>query len=187
MVFGVDIATPFQEWMRNVFTPKFHAVHPNDEFAGYIVEPGASFNPSSSALGEVLCYTTTTTDADKYMGLIANVRHKHQYSARTGQDSSTVGDNFHLVVSGDYPYDGFLFHRGIPAGGSGVRKEFDVVYVREIVDKYIELRTAIVREVIAIIDWAESHYCEDIGRWKYLNGDLQTLSTWRQAYIESFG
>lgn len=178
VVFGVDIIGDFKLWIHSVFAPKFHEQHPGKEFAGYIVEPGASFNPKSTSLNETLVFSTTSNN-DVYMGLLQNVRHKHQYSNRTGLDSSTAGDNLHLVLPGDFAYDGFLCHRGIPAGGSGVRKEFDVVYVREIVDKYIELRGAVVREVISLVEWARANWQGDIGNWKYLDGDLRLLDIWR--------
>ena len=181
MVFGVDIATPFLEWVRNVFTPRFKAVHPNDEFAGFIVEPSSRFNPYKTSLSTVLMYSTTD-DIDTYMDLLQNVRHKGQFSLRTGMDSSMARGNTHLVLPGDFVYDGFLFYRGLPTGGSGVRKEFDVVYVREIADEYIRLRAGVVAEVVKVIEWACENWPGDIGGWKYLEGDLEVLDQYRQAY-----
>lgn len=181
MVFGVDIATPFLEWVRNVFTPRFKAVHPNDEFAGFIVEPSSRFNPYKTSLSAVLMYSTTD-DIDTYMDLLQNVRHKGQFSLRTGMDSSMARGNTHLVLPGDFVYDGFLFYRGLPTGGSGVRKEFDVVYVREIADEYIRLRSAVVDEVISLIDWAWDNWDGELGAWKYLNGTQEQLVAIRMAY-----
>ena len=181
MVFGVDIATPFLDWVENVFTPKFKAMHPNDEFVGYIIEPGTRFNPTKTADTAVLVYGTVKTNV-KRQQLLANVDHKGHYSLRTGLESSTALDNLHLVLPGDFVYDGFVCHRGIWTGGSGVRKEFDVVYVREVADEYIRLRAGVVAEVVKVIEWARENWPGDIGGWKYLEGDLEVLDQYRQAY-----
>lgn len=195
MVFGININTLLDKWMAKVFTPNFKSMHADEEFAGFIIEPGIKFDPVTTPMSEVLIFSTSY-DYDVYMGLLQNVRHKACYSLRTGIDSSTALSNLHLVVPGDFVYDGFVCHRGIKAGGSGVRKEFDVVYVREIVDKYIELRTAVVAEVLDLIKWVKENRDKlpvrpdtegDIASWKYLDGSLELLDIWREIRKQRIG
>ncbi len=181
-VFGTDIRPNFESWMRHAFAHKFKTLHPDDEFAGFIVEPGTSYNPEDNNFEEVLVFSTID-NWGIYGRLLQNVRHKAMYALRNGCDSAEAGRNLHLVIEGDFPYDGFLKHRGIWAGGSGVRKEFDVVYTREIVDHYIELRSAVVREILDVVQWAREQG-EDVGDWKFMAGTQEELEKLHQARRE---
>ena len=180
-VFGVNFGEAFTSRIARDFTPKFREQHPGNEFAGYILHPRlvpVPLNPQVTA--DV--YFMTSDDDEVTDGLLANVDHKGQFSLEMGLDSSVACTEPHLVIPGDFPYDGFIRYRGVWDGGSGVMKELDVVWVKKAVDIYAEVRGAVVKEVIEVVEWARENWTNDTGDWKYLEGSPEMLEVYRQAY-----
>jgi hypothetical protein len=117
--------------------------------------------------------------------LFDNVDHKALFALETGLDSSVVCTEPHLGMPGDFPYDGFIRYRGVWAGGSGVMKEFDVVWVKKAVDIYAEIRGRIFTEAHDLIRWARTSWEGDIGLGKFGIIEPQMLEVWREAREQS--
>jgi len=182
-VFGVSFRDEFRARIARDFTPLFEEQHPGHNFAGYILHPRMKPVPREPQLTADVFFWTTD-DYDLTLGLVTNVDHKAQFALETGLDSSLACAEPHLVMPGDYPYDGFFRYRGVWVGGSGVMKELDVDWAKKAVDIYAEVRGGIVLEVSRIVNWVEANLDPDIGDWRYLAGDLNILEIWRQIYHE---
>ena len=170
--FGVDVIQELTEWIEGDFyselvkkygegnTDFWSAIYPAVSVYRFVLKDldtppllafGFGNGPSEKMWGDG--------------GLADNVIRKIRFVARTGLPSSEARNRPDLVEPGDFPFAGAGVYRGYFGGVSGFKEEADWWVFCRIVDKLIELRSAVGERAIQASR-------DRVPGMKYMEGEL---------------
>ena len=146
------LKTVFHDRMRSEILPELEAKYGDD--VGFYLAILDSEGPSDwTKPFSILMLEFGTPEISYSEGSAReNVERKLRFSLRTGLNSSEAKYHRHLVLPGDFPYEGAGRHRGIWGGVSGLQEEQDWWVFRRCTDMFIELYGEEIQERIDLSD-----------------------------------
>jgi hypothetical protein len=157
-VFGVDVDALFREWIHGEFAAWLQEKFPGKHITLVLLDTAQRIDACEywfdSQDYQLFVEHVGTDDAQEKAkqsgGTLQNVHRKLRFVLRTGLDSLDAEEEYaHLVLPGDFPWEGAGDHAAQLGGVSGLDKESDWQAFCKCVDKLNELLSAINRAAMA--------------------------------------
>ena len=115
----------FSTWFRTAGKAEFKNKYGQDAELSLVILRQGFVHDWRDPLKEAAVWSTDFDKGDGEGGFVMNVERKLHFSLRTGLNSVEARYNKHLILPGDFPYQGAGWHRGFTGGVSGLKEESD--------------------------------------------------------------